>query len=437
VTGNGDHESGARVVRVGLLGSGNVGAAVIRLLHERGDDVAQRAGVRLEVARVAVRDAGRDRDLPIAPDRFTDDPAVVVDDPGIDIVCELMGGVEPARDLLTRALASGKSVVTANKELLATHGEELFRAADEAGGDLYFEAAVAGGIPLIRPLRESLAGERVDRILGIVNGTTNFVLTQMSEHGWTADRAIAEAQRLGFAEADPTADVEGYDAASKCAILASVAFGARVVASDVYREGISKVTPQDFEDAARLGYVIKLLAIAELQDDEIAVRVHPSMIPEDHPLAAVRGGSNAVSVEGPRIGQLMFYGAGAGGDPTATAVVGDLVSVARNLLQGARGPGSGPTNARRVRPMDDTRDQYYVKLRVEDRPGVLAEIADRFGRNDISLERVWQEGFADEATLSFITHRAQEGAFQKTLDELRELEAVHDVASVLRVEGEE
>ncbi|HEX5936506.1 MAG TPA: homoserine dehydrogenase, partial [Actinomycetota bacterium] len=377
------------------------------------------------------------RELPIAADRFTDDPGVVVDDPAIDIVCELMGGVDPARELLTRALASGKSVVTANKELLATHGEELFRAADAAGGDLYFEAAVAGGIPLIRPLRESLAAERVDRILGIVNGTTNFVLTQMSEHGWTADEGIAEAQRLGFAEADPTADVEGYDAAAKCAILASVAFGARVVAADVYREGISKVTPQDFEDAARLGYVIKLLAIAELQDDEIAVRVHPAMIPAHHPLAAVRGGSNAVSVEGPRIGQLMFYGAGAGGDPTATAVVGDLVSVARNLLQGARGPGSVPTNARRVRPMDDTRDQYYLKLRVEDRPGVLAEIADRFGRNGISLERVWQEGFADEATLSFITHRAQEGAFQKTLDELRELDAVRDVASLLRVEGEE
>jgi homoserine dehydrogenase len=426
-----------RTVRVGLLGSGNVGAAVLRLLHEHGDDVARRAGVALEVARVAVRDLGRDRDVPLAADRFTDDPGAVVDDPSIDIVCELMGGVDPARELLTRALGSGKSVVTANKELLAAHGEELFRAADASGGDLYFEAAVAGGIPLIRPLRESLAGERVDRILGIVNGTTNFILTQMSEHGWTAERAVAEAQRLGFAEADPTADVEGYDAAAKCAILASVAFGARVVADDVYREGISKVTPQDFDDAARLGYVIKLLAIAELEDDEIAVRVHPSMIPVDHPLAAVRGGSNAVSVEGPKIGQLMFYGAGAGGDPTATAVVGDLVSVARNLLQGARGPASVPTNTRRVRPMDDTRDQYYLKLRVEDRPGVLAEIADRFGRNGISLERVWQEGSGDEATLSFITHRAQEGAFQKTLQALRELDAVHDVASLLRVEGEE
>jgi homoserine dehydrogenase len=428
---------GERTVRIGLLGGGTVGTAVIRLLHEHGDDVARRAGVRLEVSAVAVRDLGRDRAVPLSADRFTDDPGAVVDDPTIDIVCELMGGVEPARELLVRALASGKSVVTANKELLASHGEELFTAAEGAGGDLYFEAAVAGGIPLIRPLRESLAGERVDRILGIVNGTTNFILTQMSEHGWTSERAVAEAQRLGFAEADPTADVDGYDAAAKCAILASVAFGARVVADDVFREGIGKVTPQDFEDAARLGYVIKLLAIAELEDEEIAVRVHPSMIPVVHPLAAVRGASNAVFVEGPKIGQLMFYGAGAGGDPTATAVVGDLVSVARNLLQGARGPGSASTNRRRVRPMDDTHDQYYLKLRVDDRPGVLAEIADRFGRNGISLERVWQEGTGEEATLSFITHRAQEGAFQKTMQELGELDAVHAVASVLRVEGEE
>jgi homoserine dehydrogenase len=426
-----------RTVRIGLLGGGTVGAAVIRLLDEHGDDVARRAGVRLEIARVAVREPGRDRRVPLGRDVFTDDAVGVVDDPDVHVVCELMGGVSPARELVLRALAGGKSVVTANKELLATHGQELFAAADAAGRDLYFEAAVAGGIPLIRPLRESLAGERVDRILGIVNGTTNFILTQMSEHGWTSDRAVAEARRLGFAEADPTADVEGYDAAAKCAILASVAFGSPVVADDVYREGISGVTPQDFEDARRLGYVIKLLAIAELEDEEIAVRVHPSMIPAEHPLAAVRGTSNAVFVEGPKIGQLMFYGAGAGGDPTATAVVGDLVSVARNLLQGARGPVSSPTDRRAVRPMDDTRDQYYLKLRVQDRPGVLAEIADRFGRNGISLERVWQEGFGDEATLSFITHRAQEGAFQKTLQDLRQLDAVHAVASVLRVEGEE
>jgi homoserine dehydrogenase len=426
-----------RTIRIGMLGCGTVGGAAIRLLDEHRDELAQRAGVRLAVTRVAVRDPRRDRQLPLPAEAFTDDVRAVVDDPDIDVVCELMGGVDPARELILRGFANGKSAVTANKELLATHGEELFAAADEAGRDLYFEAAVAGGIPLIRPLRESLAGERVDRILGIVNGTTNFVLTQMSEHGWTSGEAVAEAQRLGFAEADPTADVEGYDAAAKCAILATVAFGARVVAEDVYREGISSVTPQDFADADRLGYVIKLLAIAELEDEEIAVRVHPAMIPAAHPLASVRGASNAVFVEGPRIGQLMFYGAGAGGDPTATAVVGDLVSVARNLVQGARGPSTVPTNHRPVRSMGETRDQYYLKLQVEDRPGVLAEVADRFGRHGISLERVWQEGFGDEATLSFITHRAQERAFQETVEELRGLAAVHAIASLLRVEGEE
>ena len=429
--------SDERTIRIGMLGCGNVGGAVIRLLDELADDIAERADIRLEVARVAVRDADRDRDVPLPGDRFVDDASGVVDDPTIDLICELIGGVEPPRTLLLRALANGKSVVTANKELLARHGDELFAAADAADRDLAFEAAVAGGIPLIRPLRESLVGERVDRILGIVNGTTNFVLTQMSEHGWTSQEAVGEAQRLGFAEADPTADVEGFDAAAKCAILASVAFGARVTADDVYREGIAGVTPQDFEDAGRLGYAIKLLAIAQLEDDEVAVRVHPAMIPVDHPLASVRGASNAVSVEGPRIGQLMFYGAGAGGDPTATAVVGDLVSNARNLVRGVRGPRTVLGTDLPIRPMDDTRDQYFLKLRVEDRSGVLAEIADRFARNGVSLERVWQEGSADEATLSFITHRAQEGSFQKTLDELRELDAVHAVASVLRVEGEE
>lgn len=429
--------SAERAVRVGMLGCGTVGAAVIRLLHDHGDDVASRAGVRLVVGRVSVRDPQRDRGVPLAPDAFTTDVRAIVDDPEIDIVCELMGGLDPARELILRAFANGKSVVTANKELLATHGEELFAAADEAERDLYFEASVAGGIPLIRPLRESLAGERVDRILGIVNGTTNFVLTQMSEHGWTGEQAVAEAQRLGFAEADPTADTEGYDAAAKCAILASVAFGARVVAGDVYREGISRVTPEDFRDAARLGYAIKLLAIAELEDGSIAVRVHPAMIPDAHPLASVRGASNAVFVEGPRIGQLMFYGAGAGGDPTATAVVGDLVSVARNLVQGGRGPSTAPTNHRPVRSMGETRDQYYLKLRVEDRPGVLAEVATRFATNGISIERVWQEGFGDEATLSFITHRAQEQPFQETVEELRGMPSVHAIASLLRVEGEE
>jgi homoserine dehydrogenase len=296
---------------------------------------------------------------------------------------------------------------------------------------------VAGGIPLIRSLKESLAGERVTRMLGIVNGTTNYILTQMSEHGWPFDQALAEAQSLGYAEADPTADVEGFDAAAKCAILASIAFNSRVVAGDVYREGITAITAQDIADAARMGYVVKLLAIAELEDGEISARVHPAMIPASHPLASVRDAFNAVFIEGPKVGQLMLYGRGAGGDPTAAAVVGDLVSAARNLVTGGRAIGCTCALDRHIRPMDDTRGQYYLNLHVADRPGVLAEIAGDFAHNGVSIERVWQEGFADEATLVFITHRAQEGALQKTLQELRESTAVRSVASVLRVEGEE
>jgi homoserine dehydrogenase len=426
-----------RRIRVGMLGCGTVGTAVIRAIHERGDDIAMRAGCRLEVTRVAVRDVDRDRDVPLHREAFTTDGVSVVDDPDVDVVCELLGGLEPARSILLRAFAAGKPVVTANKELLANAGKELFDASDAADRDLWFEAAVGGGIPLIRPLKESLAGERVGRILGIVNGTTNYVLTQMSDHGWSFDDALAEAQRLGYAEVDPTADVEGADAAAKCAILASIAFNARVVADDVFREGISKVTSQDIADATRMGYVVKLLAIAELEDEEISARVHPAMIPASHPLAAVRDAFNAVFVEGPKVGELMFFGPGAGGDATATAVVGDLISAARNLITGGRAMGCTCALDRRIRPMNDTRGQYYLNLHVEDRPGVLAEIAGDFGHNGVSIERVWQEGFGDEATLVFITHRAQEGALQKTLQELRESAAVRAVASVLRVEGEE
>ena len=426
-----------RTVRIGLLGCGTVGSAVVRMVDDHGDDIAARTGCRLEIARVAVRDPGRARGVRLDAAVFTDDAPSVVVDPAIDVVCELLGGMEPARSLILRAFASGKSVVTGNKELLASAGRELFDASDAAGVDLAFEAAVAGGIPLIRPLKESLAGDRVTRLLGIVNGTTNYILTQMSEHSFTFADALAEAQRLGYAEADPSADVGGSDAAAKCAILASIAFHTRVVADDVFREGIADIQPQDIADAARLGYVVKLLAIAELEDGEVSARVHPAMVPATHPLASVRDAFNAVFIEGERVGQLMFYGRGAGGDPTATAVVGDLVDVARNRLAGTRGIGCTCVYELRIRSMDDTRGQYYLNLHVEDRPGVLAEIADHFGRNGVSIERVWQEGFGDEAALVFVTHRAQEGAFQKTLQELRELSAVRAVSSVLRVEGEE
>jgi homoserine dehydrogenase len=424
-------------IRIGMLGCGTVGAATIRLLHEHADDIAMRAGCRPEVARVAVRDPDKDRGVPLRREAFTTDAASIVDDPEIDVVCEVIGGIEPAKELLLRALANGKSIVTANKELLATEGKELFDAADAAGLDLLVEASVAGGVPLIRPLKESLAGDRIGRVIGIVNGTTNYVLTRMSEQGWSFDEALGEAQRLGFAEADPTADVEGFDAAAKCAILASIAFNSRVVAGDVYREGITRVTALDIADARRMGYVVKLLAIAELEDEEISARVHPAMIPQAHPLAAVRDASNAVFVEGQKVGQLMFYGPGAGGNPTATAVVGDLVTAARNRSIGGRSMGCTCVLDRRIRSMDDTRGQYDLNLHVADRPGVLAEIAGDFGHNGVSIERVWQEGSGDEATLVFITHRAQEGALQKTLQELRESPAVRAVASVLRVEGEE
>ncbi len=427
-----------RVMKVGMLGCGNVGAAVIRLLDEHRDDIARRAGCRLEVAKVAVRDAAKPRDVPLDPSRFVTDPLEVIDDPDVDIVCELLGGVEPAGALIVGAFDRDKPVVTANKELLATRGRELFDASDAKGLDLYFEAAVGGGIPLIRPLKESLAGERLRRVMGIVNGTTNFILTKMSEEGRGFDDVLREAQALGYAEADPSADVDGHDAAAKCAILASIAFNARVVAEDVYREGISRVSPEDIEYARRLGYVVKLLAIAEMDEDErIAVRVHPAMIPAAHPLASVRDAFNAVFVEGPRVGELMFYGRGAGGDPTATAVVGDLIAVARNLIAGARGVGCTCFYERTIRPMAEMTGQYYILLRVEDRPGVLAEIAGALGRNEVSIKSVWQEGIGADAQLVFVTHRAQEGAFQQAVSELEAVAGVEEVRSVLRVEAEE
>jgi homoserine dehydrogenase len=427
-----------RLIRVGMLGCGTVGSAVARTLAGHGDDIARRAGVRLEITRVAVRDLERARDVPLSPEAFTTDGASIVDDPDVDIVLELLGGLEPARALVLRSLQGGTPVVTGNKELIANAGAELEAASHAAAVDLAYEAAVAGGIPLIRPLRESLAGDRVTRILGIVNGTTNYILTRMSEEGSSFDDALAEAKRLGYAEADPSADVEGFDAAAKCAILASIAFDSTVSIDDVYREGISMITPQDIRDADRLGYVVKLLAIAELDDDDVSARVHPAMVPSTHPLASVRDAFNAVFVEAEKAGQLMFYGRGAGGEPTGTSVIGDLVRVARHLLFGGRMQGAeGASLRRRIRPMDDTHGQYYLNLHVEDRPGVLAEIAEAFGRNGVSIERVWQEGFGSEAALVFITHRAQEGAFQKTIQELRDRDSVRAVASLLRVEGEE
>ena len=357
-------------------------------------------------------------------------------DPAIEVVVEVIGGIEPARMLILQALKAGKPVVTANKELLANVGGELFEAASGAGLDLLYEASVAGGIPLIRPLRESLAGERIRRVMGIVNGTTNYILTRMTEEGAGYSEALAEAQSLGYAERDPTADVEGFDAGAKAAILATIAFGRQVVAGDVYREGIAGVTAVDISFAARLGYVVKLLAVAELIDDRVAVRVHPAMIPSNHPLAAVRDSFNAVFIEGEAVGELMLYGRGAGGMPTASAVLGDLIDAAHNLRAGGAGRSAALSRAR-ICPIDELSSQYYLSMEVLDQPGVLAAIGGVFADHDVSIRSMEQVGLGEEAQLIFITHTARERDVQASLQELRHLDVVEQVGTVLRVIGPE
>ncbi len=424
-------------IGLGFLGCGIVGSGAARQLLRQQDAIARAVGVPVEIRKVAVRNIAKKRDVDLDHEIFTHDPAGVVGDSSVDVVVEVMGGIEPARSCILQAVELGKPVVTANKELLSTLGAELFEAADAKGVDLYFEAAVAGGIPLLRPLKESLAGESIHRVLGIVNGTTNYILTRMTEAGLSFADALAEAERLGYAEQDPTADIEGFDAAAKTAILASIAFRSRVVAGDVYREGISHITHQDIEYAQRLGYTVKLLAIAEELDGEIAVRVHPAMLPSEHPLASVGDSFNAVFVEGESVGDLMFYGRGAGSDPSGSAVAGDIVAAARNLLHGGRTLGCTCYESKRVLPIDEMESQYYLLLSVQDLPGVLAQVAAAFGRNEISIRSVWQEGYGDQAQLVMVTHRGKESNLQATVDELGNLEVVTKVVSVLRVEGEE
>ena len=470
----------ASSLRVGLLGCGNVGGALVHLLADDSPRIAARTGLDLSLKAVAVRSQSREREVRIPPEMLTTDAASVVADPDVDVVVEVIGGIEPARTLILTALKSGKPVITANKELLANCGAELFEAAASAGVDLLFEAAVAGGIPLIRPLRESLAGESIRRVMGIVNGTTNFILTRMSEDGASYHDALAEAQSLGYAERDPTADVEGFDAAAKAAILANVAFGARVVAGDVYREGIARVTRSDIAMANRLGYVVKLLAVVEHTEggpgeESVAVRVHPAMVPSTHPLASVRDSFNAVFVEGAAVGDLMFLGRGAGGMPTASAVLGDLLDAAHNLTTG----GAGRTVALRrtaIRPIDDLRSAYYIALDVADRPGVLHAVSGVLGQHRVSIRLMEQESVASEealtaagsdpagiggqmpstssaaspaavggdavaplapgrARLVFVTHPAYERDVQACLAELRHLDVVHSLGGLLRVIG--
>jgi len=427
-------------VRVALLGCGTVGTEVARLLITHADDLAARVGAPLELVGIAERSLDAPRDPAIDRGLLTTDWAGLV--ARADIVIELIGGLEPARTMQLQAIAGGASVVTANKELLGKDGPTLYAAAEAAGVDLYFEAAVGGAIPLIRPVRESLAGDRITRVLGIVNGTTNYVLDQMATTGEELGQAVKQAQEHGYAEADPTADVEAYDAAAKVAILASLAFHTRVSTADVYREGITAITPEDVAWAAETGHVIKLLAVAERTPADgggrsgIVVRVHPALVPNEHPLAGVRGAFNAVFVEAEAAGPLMFYGKGAGGVPTASAVLGDVVTIARHLVHGGRGPIESRYADLPVLSMADAVTRYQVRLRVADRPGVLAKVAQAFAANGVSIEAVRQSGSrGDHADLLVVTHAAREAALSATVAMLDGLDVVSAVLSVLRVEG--
>ncbi len=447
-----------RPLRVAVLGCGTVGTHMLRLMHAQADELAARIGAPLELAGIAVRRLGRDRgDLSVDPDLFTTDAHELIEREDVDIVVEMVGGIEPARSWLTSALKAGKSVVTANKALLAEDGAALQEAAIAGGADLYYEAAVAGAIPLLRPLRESLHGDRIDRVAGIVNGTCNYILSNMDAHGMSFGEALTRATELGYAEPDPTADVEGFDAAAKGAIIASLAFHTRVTAHDVYREGISDVTPGDIASAKAMGCTVKLLCVAERTVSAdgrsgVSVRVHPAMIPRDHPLAGVGDAFNAVFVEAEAAGQLMFYGRGAGGAPTASAVLGDVVAVARNRLSGRSSPRESTYAALPVHPMGESITRYYVCLDVADRAGVLSAVAAEFAAHDVSIATVRQESCEREgrrpdtdtdtdtddsepdALLIIVTHAARNAALSATVAALRQLPVVRNVISTMRVE---
>lgn len=429
-------------LKIGVLGCGNVGAALVKLVEVQRATVLARTGIDLTVTRVAVRNMSAPRDVELAEGVLTRDAMGVVNDPDVDIIVESIGGIEPARELILAALAHGKPVVTANKELLANVGAELYAAADAANRDLLFEAAVAGGIPIMRALRESLHGEPITRVLGIINGTTNYILTKMTDAvdaGGDADygAALKDAQSLGYAERDPTADVEGYDAGAKAAIIATVAFGKKVVAGDVYHQGISEITSSEIAIARRLGYVVKLLGIVERDaaTGEISVRVHPTMVPVQHPLASVRDSFNAVFVEGDFVGSLMFYGRGAGGAPTASAVFGDVVDAAINLRAGTHG-SLGDLGKATIRPIDETSAEYLLGLDVADQPGVLHSVTGVFAKHGVSIRAAEQEGNGPDARLVFITHSALEKDVQATVRELNELDVVLKVGGLLRVIGD-
>ncbi|MGH8873708.1 MAG: homoserine dehydrogenase [Acidimicrobiia bacterium] len=424
-------------VGIGILGGGNVGGSLARKLLTERPAIAAKSGLDLHLVRVAVRSLGKPRPVDLPAELLSDRPMEVVDDPEVQLVVELMGGSDPARELILRALDQGKPVVTANKELVAADGLELIRRAEAKGVSLLFEAAVGGGIPILRPLSESLAGERLTRVLGIVNGTTNYILTSMEEESRTYQAVLAEAQRLGYAEADPTADVSGADAAAKAAILASLAFGTWVGSDRVHREGIESIQLRDLAFARRLGYVVKLLAVAEETPDGVGARVHPALVPATHPLASVRGAYNAVFVEGPAVGRLLFSGPGAGGEPSATAVLGDVIEAARELVSGVQVAPRVRFAPGKLVDFADARTKWYLRVEVVDRPGVLAQIAGVFGSHDVSIMSVWQEGRGDGATVLLVTHDAPESSHRAAVEELGGLEVVQQVAATIRVVTDE
>ena len=418
-----------------MLGCGVVGSNVARLLHEDSGDFAARSGATLELTKVAVRNISTKRDH-VPASNVTTDASSVVNDPSIDIIVEVMGGIEPARELLLTAIKNKKSVITANKALLALHGAELFEAADKNGVDLYYEAAVGGAIPILRPMRESIVGDHVHRVMGIVNGTTNYILTKMDEEGSAFADVLKEAQALGFAEADPTADIEGHDAAAKAAILAGLAFHTRVTSHDVNCEGISKISARDVAVAREMDHVIKLLAIAELTSDhKVSVRVHPTLISRQHPLASVRNAFNAVFVEAESAGELMFYGRGAGGAPTASAILGDVIAIARNKTRGGEGHGESDYADISIAPIDNVNSRYLIRLDVADKPGVLATVAQLFASNNVSIETVRQSGRGNSAELIVATHSAPESSLKKTVASLSKSDVVKSVESVLHIES--
>ena len=423
-------------LRVAIIGAGTVGSQVISLMNSQADDLKMRIGAPLELIGVGVKDLTKDRPG-ISKDLLTDDISALLDKKP-DVVIELMGSIEPARKFILQAINNGSSVISANKALLAKDGATLHKAAEKADVDLYYEASVAGAIPLLRPLRESLVGDDVVKILGIVNGTTNYILTKMDELGESFDSALKSAQDLGYAETDPTADVMGHDAASKAAILAQLAFHTRVTVDDVYCEGITSITQQDVKAAQQMGFVIKLLAVAEkVKDNAIVVRVHPAMIPVSHPLASVREAFNAVFVQARAAGSLMFYGQGAGGAPTASAVLGDLVAVGRNSVSQTRGPGESVYADAEILPIASALTSYYLNLEVADQPGVLAEISAAFATQGVSIQTVRQETRGKVASLIIRTHQAKESYLASVLSELKNLSAVKQINGVMRVEGDE